>query len=54
MGDGKIVERFDSKIEKCDENVGVTVTSWLHPNVDCFETRFGMDWNDRTFYDDGK
>lgn len=54
MRDGKIGEHFDSKIEKCDENVGVTVTSWLHPNVDCFETRFGMDWNDRTFYDDGK
>jgi hypothetical protein len=52
-GDEKNVACFDSKTKTGDENVGVTVTSWLHPNVDCFDTRFGMDWNDRTFYDDG-
>jgi hypothetical protein len=53
LGDEKNVACLDSKTKKGDENVGVTVTSWLHPNVDCFDTRFGMDWNDRTFYDDG-
>ena len=33
-----------------DSLLGVTVTSWLHPNMDCFGTRFGMAWNDQTFY----
>ena len=33
-----------------DKPAGVTVTSWLHPNVDCFDTRFGMTWNDTTFF----
>jgi hypothetical protein len=33
-----------------DTPQGVTVTSWLHPNVDCFDTRFGIPWNDLTFF----
>ena len=33
-----------------DPPQGVTVTSWLHPNVDCFDTRFGIPWNDFTFF----
>ena len=33
-----------------DPPLGVTVTSWLHPNIDCFDTRFGLKWNDQTFF----
>ena len=33
-----------------DSPLGVTVTSWLHPNIDCFDTRFGIKWDDQTFF----
>ena len=44
-------DKDDGGEERGEEKpVGVTVTSWLHPNVDCFDTRFGMSWNDATIF----
>ena len=44
-------EKDEGAEERSEEKpVGVTVTSWLHPNVDCFDTRFGLSWNDTTFF----
>ena len=46
----------EDDIDGCEEHEaehvpsGVTVTAWLHPNVDSFSTRFGMHWNDVTFF----
>lgn len=35
-----------TRMDEEDRSVGLTVTSWQHPNVDSFERRFGVRWGE--------